>query len=856
MQAARPFLSAEKSDEKGGALIRMALAMLVAVLFGLAVLAAQPVQAQGEGGGSVLSQQDITAWETVAERAEAAIESDRASDTAFESLRAELVAWRSRFEEARSANSAAISAVEAQIETLGAVPESGEEPKAVADQRAELEDRLAGLQQPVRRAEIAYSRADALIRSIDTNLRARQAEALMELGPSPLDPTKWPGALEDLSVFVMGIGHDIADNWASETKRDVVRQNLPVIIFLVLLALVLVARGRGWIERLAIRLLDQDRSAARWLVSFIVSLGQILLPVLGLLLLTTAAITSGLLGPRGEALVGTLPTAGFLIFATRWLGDFVFPVAERSGLMLSLSPAQRREGRVYAMVLGLLLGLYALMRQAITLDDWNAATVNVLMFPLLVVLGLFQLRISRFLILHGREKAEETDGGKSFLQQLVLFLGQTVALLAVVGPALAAIGYFQAGTALVLKMFYSLELLALLLILQKMIVEIYVVISGDRQRASDALLPVILGFALNLAALPLLALIWGARQTDLSELWSRFRAGFSVGDTHISPTDFMVFVLVFVLGYGLTRLVQGAMRTTVLPKTRLDIGGQKAVVSGLGYVGIFLAGLIAITTAGIDLSSLAIVAGALSVGVGFGLQTIVSNFVSGIILLIERPISEGDWIEVGGEMGFVRSISVRSTRIETFDRTDVIVPNADLISGKVTNWTRGNLIGRLIVPVGVAYGTDTRRVEKILREIAEEQPLVLLNPPPGVVFTAFGADSLNFEIRAILRDVTQILAVQTEILHRIAERFQKEGIEIPFAQRDIWLRNPEALLAQGGAAGAPVASQTVPETTTRKGADATTGKGPASSPAPTHLRQEDLHEGGDGEAGEGDGAER
>lgn len=269
--------------------------------------------------------------------------------------------------------------------------------------------------------------------------------------------------------------------------------------------------------------------------------------------------------------------------------------------------------------------------------------------------------------------------------------------------------------------------------------------------------------------------------------------GIQIGSINISLRAILIGVFLFLLLLSLMRFFQRMLNTRVLPNTKLDQGLQHSVSAIFGYVGIGLAVLIAVSAAGVDLSNLAIIAGAISVGIGFGMQSIVNNFVSGLILLIERPIKVGDWIVVGADQGFVKDIRVRATEIETFDRSSVVIPNSELISNRVLNWTLKERSGRGIVPIGVSYGSDANQVREILLEMADKRREILSYPAPQVVFIGFGESSLDFELRYFLRDIGDVLAVASSIRFEVLDRFRAEGIEIPFPQRDVNLRDIDRL---------------------------------------------------------------
>lgn len=732
------------------------------------------VVSKGSGGPAAL---DYAAWEKAADRAETVLSDPAVTDRALDDLRTQLVDWRAAFLVSQNANASRIATLRDQIAALGPVPAEGEtEVAEIAQRRVQLSEQLLKAQAPGIAAEEAYRRADGLIGEIDRNRRERQADQLLQLWPAPINPANWPAALGELGDTARALWTESSFRWRKGEGKRQLFDNAPLIVVLLAIGIGFLWRGRLMVARLAQALPPRPTARGRRVMGLVTSVGQVMVPVIGLMALAHALRSTGMTGNLGGVVLDALPFAGFAVLAAHWLGSAMFPVEDGVETPVTLPPERRAEGRFLTAMLGIVLGIEMLRQSVVLQRGPELAAQAVLEFPVIVAVAVLLLRLGHLIGQQARADAAEEQQG--FSARVMGLIARGVMLVGIIGPLLAAVGYIAAAGALVYPAAESLGLVALLFVLQRLVADLYGLVTKSDAADQDGLLPVLIGFCMALASLPVFALVWGAQAADITELWQRFLEGFQIGETRVSPMDFLLFLVVFAAGYTVTRLVQGALKGTVLPRTSLDTGGQNAVVAGLGYVGIFLSALLAINFTGIDLSGLAIVAGALSVGIGFGLQNIVSNFVSGIILLIERPVSEGDWIEVGTVQGIVKSISVRSTRIQTFDRSDVIVPNTDLVAGRVTNWTRFNLSGRLVVPVTVAHGNDSRKVERILREVAEAQPLVLLNPPPVVALMGFNNDGQQFEIRMILRDVNFNVPVRSEVNHQIRERFLAEGVDL------------------------------------------------------------------------------
>ncbi|TMA08892.1 MAG: mechanosensitive ion channel [Deltaproteobacteria bacterium] len=265
---------------------------------------------------------------------------------------------------------------------------------------------------------------------------------------------------------------------------------------------------------------------------------------------------------------------------------------------------------------------------------------------------------------------------------------------------------------------------------------------------------------------------------------------FEINKTAITLSSVLMFLVVIAVFAVTSRLLQRVLRAQIFSRLRIDEGIQYTLIRISHYVIMVIGAVVAFQFIGIDLTGLAIIVGFLSVGIGFGLQNITSNFVAGLILLFERPIKVGDRVMVGDQEGDVVEIKMRSTTIRTLNNIAVIVPNSEFVSSRLENWSYGDQKLRVDIDVGVSYGSDLETVMHSLREVAAEHPEVLKNPAPDVLHRGFGDSAWNMRLRVWLEHPRRHPEVHSDINCAIVRKFQQRGVEIPFPQRDLHVRSP------------------------------------------------------------------
>jgi potassium-dependent mechanosensitive channel len=303
---------------------------------------------------------------------------------------------------------------------------------------------------------------------------------------------------------------------------------------------------------------------------------------------------------------------------------------------------------------------------------------------------------------------------------------------------------------------------------------------------------------LTILVLICLPMAWGAEKTFPADLFEVLNYRIRFGDVEINTMGFIYALLVLFVVNIISVIWQGLLRNKVFSQTTMEEGLKQSISRISTYILWIIGILMALRIMGISSTSLAVIFGALGIGIGFGLQNIVGNFISGIILLFERPMQVGDVIEVGGTWGIVKEINVRSTHLKTYDNSDLMVPNSDFISQRVINWSFRDPKVRRTVTVGVAYGSDIARVKEILLDIANTNSRVYRQPAPDALFADFGDSALIFKLRVWVH-IEYLLSVESDIRFEIDKRFREANITIPFPQRDLYIKE-----VRGSGANEPV----------------------------------------------------
>lgn len=747
---------------------------------------------------------------------EAALQRDNLDDKRLMDLRARFEPLHSMLAEIIGREQPRADEIKARIEQLGPMPDAAKgqtEGADVARDRAEQQRQWKEADDTLRLARALGLRIEQIGQSIADRRRANFARQILTPQASILSPLLWLDVVTNLPSDIKALRF-LAGNWAEAIINNTSWFEALVLVLLAIGGFFFLPHARRWVRTgsLARNVAVQDDFVPSALVkamqAFRMSVLSALLPSLVLVLLFGTLQGFGLLPGRVEAIVEMALTAlGFVLFMSGISRAVLAPdrpawrlIAMRDSVALELW----RMVRLVTVTNALSRILEAVYSAIVASLPLTIATKGVLC----VLVGLFMARGLRRAFGQKAQESEQ-DTGEGAGREVSLLPLRLVGWSFVVVILLAALFGYAALASFVSNQAIWLITLVFVGVILLLLVEEGIGsglsghgLFGRKVRETTGLSASSLdqfsvlgaGFLrlILLVAIGMMVLApWGLDSVSfLGSLRAAF-FGFQVGGVTISLSTIVIAIILFTVGFLATRSIQNWLDTRYLPHTGLDLGLRNSIRTIFGYIGILLAAVVALGQLGLSLDKLTIVAGALSVGIGFGLQSIVNNFVSGLILLWERPIRVGDWIVVGDEQGIVKRINVRATEILTFDRASLIIPNSEFISGRVKNWVHADRTARIIIPVNVEYSAEPEQVQSILRDAALNHREVMSDPAPIVIFKNLGESGLDFELRCFC-DVDAMSTTRSELMFDIFARLKAAGIAIPFPTRRVEITNVPA----------------------------------------------------------------
>jgi small-conductance mechanosensitive channel len=746
----------------------------------------------------------VTAWNQRLAEIEAGLKNDPASRSEIEAARTELEQLRQQIATYVKEQRPLLPQLEARLKSLGDAPAETNTPelKTVADQRNGLQNDIATLKGALQASDEALVRIEGLTQQAGALRRDLFEKQLLERSYSPLSPELWRYIGQDATIAWNRIGLFNSHLWDTLLGD-------PAFLYILIAAIALAALigffVRQQIDSLRQWTADEPPSALNRLETAGRVILLRLLPAAAACLFFYGAIyQAGLMTPTNGNVILAAISAIVIVVTVQAVIKTALAIKDQQWHLIELDKHAARSLYYHLMVLAAVYGTDSFVSEMVRL---SAMPVSVSIAQSVISSALIAGLVMSILLIRRRDPG---DPGQIRRPIGAGYLRAPMWIAAFVIIAATLFGYialarFIAGQLIVTS---TILILAYLLIYwaaaygqrladnqSKLGESLERQFGLERRRAEQLALPLtlLMKAAIIATAIPFILLLWGFDWFEIGSWVRQALFGFDIGGIRISIFLIAGALAVFLLAFTGARLFQAWLDRSVLERAGVDQGVRDSVRTGVGYLGVAIAAVIAVSYIGIDFSNLAIVAGALSVGIGFGLQSIVNNFVSGLILLAERPIKAGDWIIAGGHEGIVKKISVRSTEIETFDRANVVVPNSLLISETVKNWTLHNNTGRVTIPIGVHYGSDPELVRDILLEVAKENPQVMSNPAPFVYFENFADNSLSFILYIYLSNINLSLATRTNLRIEILKAFRQHGIEIPYPQRDIHLTEAEWL---------------------------------------------------------------